>query len=407
MKLLVVAPYCPFPPNGGGEIRVYNQLRLLAARHEIFLAYPANSAIEARALTEAKVICRQLLPFPSVPNRYARWDLRRLRAWRSCLSLRPLIMRDTVPDMAKAVAAIVAGLDGTRPDVIHVQQYHVTGLGLALKKRLGANTKILLDEHNFEPGIWTRLAQDAQRFDRRLVFGWEARKLKRSLRRLYPLLDAVSAVSQDDKEALERLTGRNDIVVVPNGVDTAFFKRTTPPVPASDEILFTGTLGYEPNLDGLLYFLSEVWPRIQAARPHTRLLIVGRNAPSAISAWHNGTSVQVIGPVPDMRPYYERARVFIVPLRWGGGTRLKVLEALAMQVPIVSTTAGVSGLNVTLGDHYLCGDTAESFANLTLRLLDIKGPARHLAIAGRKLVEARYDWQAVIKTLENLYASIT
>ncbi len=406
MKLLVVAPYCPFPTNGGGEIRVYNQLRLLAARHEVFLAYPDNVSSKAAALNEAKTICRQLLPFPTVPDRYANWDLRRWRAWRSLSSLRPLIMRDTVPNVTQAVDTIVTRLGGTRPDVIHLHQYHVAGLGLALKKRLGEDTKILLDEHNFEPGIWTQLARDAHRPDRRLVFGWEARKLRRSLRRVYPFLDAVSAVSQDDKEALEQLTGRSNIAIVPNGVDTAFFKRTTPTVPTSDEILFTGTLGYEPNLDGLLYFLNDIWPRIQAERPQTRLLIVGRHAPPAITAWHNGTSVQVIGPVPDMRPYYERARVFIVPLRWGGGTRLKVLEALAMQVPIVSTTAGVSGLKVTLGDHYLCGDTPESFANLTLRLLDIKGPARHLAIAGRKLVEAHYDWQGIIKTVENLYASI-
>jgi glycosyltransferase involved in cell wall biosynthesis len=300
----------------------------------------------------------------------------------------------------------LAGLGSERPALIHAHQFHTAQLALALKQALGI--KVLLDEQNVETQIWRQLAHDAptKRLDRKLVFRWEAQKLQRSQRHIYPSFDLVSAVSTLDQQELESLSGRSDIALLPNGVDTRFFQRTTPPVPTSDEVLFTGTLGYEPNLDGLLYFYREIWPLIQAERPQTRLLIVGRGAPANIQALDNGVDVQVIGPVADMRPYYERARVFVVPLRWGGGTRLKVLEALAMQVPLVSTSIGVSGLDLTLGDHYLCGDTAQSFASLTVRLLDIKGPARHLATAGRTWVEAHYDWNQIGLHLQELYQSL-
>jgi glycosyltransferase involved in cell wall biosynthesis len=406
MKILVLAPYLPFPPDSGGALRVYNLLQQAAQRHEVFLAYPETASVTSEALASAHSLCAKLLPFPSVPSSYNRLDLRRLRAWRSFSDWRPLIIRDTVPHLSKAVAAVVAGLGSARPDLIHAHQFHTAQLALALKQKLGI--KVLLDEQNVEAQIWRQLAHDApsKRLDRKLVFTWEAQKLQRSQRSTYPSFDLVSAVSKLDQQELAGLSNRSDIALLPNGVDTRFFQRTTPLVPASDEILFTGTLGYEPNLDGLLYFYHEIWPLIQAERPKTRLLIVGRGAPARIQALDNGSDVRVIGPVADMRPYYERARVCVVPLRWGGGTRLKVLEALAMQVPLVSTGMGVSGLDLTLGDHYLCGDTAQSFASLTVRLLDIKGPARHLASAGRSWVEAHYDWDQIGLHLEELYQNL-
>lgn len=402
MKLLVIAPYLPFPPNSGGAIRVYSLLKQLAQRHDIFLAYPQSAEITAEAMQQATQICKKLLPFPTKPSSYPKFDWQRLRTARSFSTSRPLTMRDTVPDVIAAQNAILQALGSDRPDLIHVHQLHVAEIGIALQRYF--NVPALLDEQNVEPQLWERMAQDAgKRFDRKLVFSWEARKLKRTIKQFYPLYQKIIAVSEADKKDLQALTGRRDIALVPNGVDTEYFKRTTPLVPHTDEILFTGTLGYEPNLDGLLYFYQEIWPRILEERPATRLLIVGRDAPPQIKALDNGGNIQVIGPVPDMRPYYERARVFVVPLRWGGGTRLKILEALAMQVPVVSTTAGVAGLDLTLGDHYLCGDNPKSFASLTVRLLDIKGPARHLAEAGRELVENCYDWVQITARLENIY----
>lgn len=405
MKLLVIAPYLPFPPNSGGAIRVYSLLKQLSQHHEILLAYPQSDEIAPEAKQQAAQICRKLLPFPTRPIAYERFEWRRIRAARSLSNLRPLTMRDTVPDVTAAQLAILHGLDGERPDLIHVHQLHVAEIGAALQQFF--NVPALLDEQNVEPRLWERMAHDAgKRFDRKIVFSLEAAKLKRTLNRFYPLYQRIIAVSEADKRDLQALTKRNDIELVPNGVDTEFFKRTTPIVPSSDEILFTGTLGYEPNLDGLLYFQREIWPRILEERPTTRLLIVGRDAPPAIKALDNGGNVRVIGPVPDMRPYYERARVCVVPLRWGGGTRLKILEALAMQVPVVSTSAGVAGLDLTLGDHYLCGDNPKSFASLTVRLLDIKGPARHLAEAGRRLAVECYDWAQIMARLEKIYGEL-
>lgn len=404
MKLLVIAPYFPFPPNSGGAIRVYNIIRQLGQRHQIFFAYPQVSNISPEFEAQAREICTELIPFPAKLPVSKSFNLRRFRAWRSFSSLRPLILKDIALDVEAACKAIIEKLGDQKPDLIHIHQFHCVEVGVRLKEHY--RVKLLLDEQNVEPQIWQQMASSASRPDRKLVFSWEAFKLRRSLRRFYPLSDTVTAVSTEDSAALRLLTGRKEIPVVPNGVDTEYFRRNEAIVPNSDQILFTGTLGYEPNLDGLLYFYREIWPRIQAERPQTCLMIVGRAAPPDISNLDNGSTVRVVSSVPDMRPYYEKARVCIVPLRWGGGTRLKVLEALAMQVPIVSTSVGVSGLNLKLGDHYLRGDSPESFANLTLRLLDIKGPARHLAKAGRQLVENCYDWSKIVVEIEKIYQDL-
>lgn len=166
-------------------------------------------------------------------------------------------------------------------------------------------------------------------------------------------------------------------------------------------MLFTGTFGYAPNAEALRWLLSEIWPQVVARRPDARLLVVGKGVPDEIAALAS-PSVELAGWVPEMQPWFDRAQVVIVPMRSGGGTRLKVLDGLASGRPLVSTTMGVMGVDVRGDEQVLLADGAEPFAEAVVRVLDDPALAARLGAAGRQIAEQVYDWQAIGDRLEQL-----
>jgi glycosyltransferase involved in cell wall biosynthesis len=191
--------------------------------------------------------------------------------------------------------------------------------------------------------------------------------------------------------------------VVPNGVDLEFFTPSGLPVERGT-VLFFGQIGYYPNTDALEFFLNDVWPLVRRSHSTARLVIVGPSVPPEIQRWA-GDGITITGAVPDVRPYLERAEAVIVPLRIGGGTRLKILEALAMRKAVVSTALGAEGLDVTHGRDILLADDATSFAAEVGRVLDDAELGRTLGDAGRQLVSERYGWDVSVRSLERLYRS--
>ncbi|MCL5256617.1 MAG: glycosyltransferase family 4 protein, partial [Chloroflexi bacterium] len=192
---------------------------------------------------------------------------------------------------------------------------------------------------------------------------------------------------------------------VPNGVDATKY-RVLPEQGGSKEILFIGKMDYAPNVDGALYFYHEVFPLIRQALPEARLLVVGSNPAPLVKALAADPAVEVTGYVEDVVPYYERARLSVVPLRAGSGTRLKILEAMALGRPVLSTTVGCEGLAVTPEADILIADTARGLAEQTIRLLTDLELGGRLAANARLLVESRYDWQVIGRTLLQVYDSI-
>jgi len=194
--------------------------------------------------------------------------------------------------------------------------------------------------------------------------------------------------------------------VVPNAVDIEEF-RPDPGLPASDgqTVMFFGAINYFPNVDGLLYLLREIWPRIEQSHPRARLKIVGQHPTPQILSFQ-GPRIEVTGKVDDLRPHLSSAAVTVVPLRIGGGTRFKILEAMAMARPVVSTSIGAEGIDARQGQDLLLADTPESFAQAVGRVLDDPRLGAELGRRGRALVEASYSWNAVGGRLEEFFLEL-
>jgi glycosyltransferase involved in cell wall biosynthesis len=226
-------------------------------------------------------------------------------------------------------------------------------------------------------------------------------------RRVFPRADAVAGVTGlDAQQALA--WGSHSTVLVENGVDLDHFAPVSERASNAAELLFLGSLDWYPNQDAVEYLLEEILPFLSARSPEVRLRIVGRRAPPELAKLvARSSGVELVGEVADVRPYLARARVVLVPLRIGGGSRIKILEALAMGKAVVSTTIGAEGLAVTNGVHLLLADSPEAFADSTLQLLKSPEEQARLGIEGRKLVEGRYSWDTAAEALESAWLRVS
>jgi glycosyltransferase involved in cell wall biosynthesis len=218
---------------------------------------------------------------------------------------------------------------------------------------------------------------------------------------LWEKYDGITTTSIRDKEVIKKYVSGMKIEVIPNGVDTSYFK----PAPTNSiekALVFTGTMDYYPNVDGMAFFIREILPIILKEEPDLKLYIVGKNPPSQMKKFEN-SNIVITGFVNDIRPFVQRAAVYVVPLRVGGGTRLKILEAMAMEKPVVSTPIGCEGLEVEDEKNILIASDPHSFASYVLKLLRDATLRMRLGREGRQLVESKYDWLSISEKLESFY----
>jgi glycosyltransferase involved in cell wall biosynthesis len=403
MRILILAPYPPFPPRGGGALRVYHLIRGLADRHEVTLLSFAPDGAAVAALAPLRSLCR-VATVPAPPRR----SLAR-RAFTTLASPLPdMALRNAAPAYAEALSRTLAA---GRYDVVQAESIEMAGYARAAR---GLGARLVLDEFNAEYLLQRRaaladlrrgLALRPQALAGGLYSLAQWRKLARYEAFLLGQLDRVLVVSEEDRAALARLRRGASPVVVPNGVDTAAVR---PGAVRGDygpaSLVFTGTLDYRPNVDALRWFVGEVLPLIRRRRPDARLLVVGRAAGPAVRALHDGVAVEVVGEVPDVAPYIDGSAVYVVPMRIGGGSRLKLLEALAMAAPVVSTPMGAEGVaGLRPGEQLLVGGSPAAFAAATLRLIADPALGERLGRAGRAHVVANYDWRAIVPRLEAAY----
>jgi glycosyltransferase involved in cell wall biosynthesis len=257
----------------------------------------------------------------------------------------------------------------------------------------------VLFEHNVEHQIWKRMALNEKSPWRRALLEIEWRKLRRYEAEACGRVRRTVAVSEQDRAQLAKLSLAADVVAVPTGVDTLYFA----PQAVEErprELVFTGAMDWFPNEDGLIQFCQSTLPLVRAALPEVSLTVVGRNPTARLREAAQAAGARVTGTVDDVRPYLAEAAVVIVPLRIGGGTRLKIFEALAMAKAVVSTTIGAEGLPVVDGEHIVIADAPERFAGAIVDLL--RRPERRLALgtAGRRLVEWQFAWPQVAANFE-------
>jgi glycosyltransferase involved in cell wall biosynthesis len=284
-------------------------------------------------------------------------------------------------------------------DIIIIEHSVNAGLLSSLHPQHGGKT--VLSMHNIGFMQYYRMYQYESRLFRKLKLllswipmrGWEPKIAAR--------FDKTVSVSESDKNLLLSRNPNLDIAVVPNGVDTRIYC----PFPLKGReknIIIVGTMDYEPNVDGVLHFYDEIFPLIKKHQPHCTLTIVGKKPPSNIRRLSDEPGVTVQGDVDDVRPYYQKALVSVVPLRSGGGTRLKILEAMALGTPVVSTSVGCEGLDVENGRNILIADEPPDFAQRVTDLMTDKTLWDRIAREGRALVEESYDWGKISHHYRNM-----
>jgi glycosyltransferase involved in cell wall biosynthesis len=260
--------------------------------------------------------------------------------------------------------------------------------------RLPDNVLRVLDLHNIEHELVERRAATARRLSRRMTLGLEARKVRREEMAACRRFDLLLTTSDRETQLL-RSWGMPSVETMVNTIDTATFTPPDRPRDAGPRLAFVGTTHVDANREGLRWFMEAVFPLVRRAVPEVELDIVGGAPPPDIQAFDAMPGVRVTGYVKDVRDYMAEARVLVVPLLSGGGTRLKVLEGLSFGVPTVSTAIGAEGLGLTPGEHLLIADDPRSFADGVISVLGDPALRDRLQAVGRRFVEEHYDWRAV------------
>jgi sugar transferase (PEP-CTERM/EpsH1 system associated) len=406
LNILFLTPQLPFPPRQGTAIRNWGLIKHLAARHAITLLSFAETDPSANT-PELRAACRRMVVVPA-PRRSRADRLRTLLSPHSDLA-----RRLWSPDFARALADL---LRESAFDIVQIEGFEMaTYLPFVRGAKLASpipNFHLIYDAHNAEYLLQRRaLATDLRRSQPArwpaALYSWiQIPRLRKFEAEVCGAVDTVTCVSEEDVAALRRLVPTLRPIVVPNGIDVGDYARY--PIRDTryairDTLVFTGKMDFRPNIDAALWFVREILPRIRATRPEVQCVIVGQKPVERLLRLNGQNGVVVTGAVEDVRPFIAGAAVYVAPLRMGGGTRFKLLEAMALARPIVSTPLGAEGFAVASGRELLLADSPADFAAAVLSLLADPARAATLGQAGRAFVQARYDWSAIIPKLEAVY----
>ena len=394
MRILWLKSDLLLPLDKGGKLRTWHLMRHLARRHEItYLAFkePAQPAADVdgmRAVAARVETVDRAEPAKGTLRFYA-------DAAKHLIAPLPYAVGKY---RSRAFERRLRGLLESRSFDLLVCDFLVPAVNLPDQLPCPA----VIFTHNVESEIWRRHAETKPGAIARLLYGAQYRRMLRFEAQTLARFDGVLAVSDADRRTFEALYPgaiRRPVDIVPTGVDTEYFA-PAPSDPASRELVFTGSMDWLPNEDAMQYFCRDILPLIRAKEPGISLSIVGRAPTPAVRRLVEQHGVQVTGRVDDVRPYIKDAAVYIVPLRIGGGTRLKIFEAMSMGKAVVSTTIGAEGLPVSDGEHVMLADEPQSFADSVVQLLRDTGRRARMESAARALVVEHYDWSAVAGALE-------
>lgn len=393
MRVLLLTQVLPYPPDSGPKVKTYHVLKFLAQKHAVTLVSFVRDTDKPEYIDHLKTLCEKVITVPI--KRALLHDL--IFLGKSLLTNQPwMMLRDERAEMQVALRELAAS---TSFDVVHADQ-----LNMAQYALLFPNSRKVLDLHNALWVLYRRMA-DTLPFHKPMKYllmrDW--RLLKRYEGQMCRDFDAVTAVSAEDKQALIDAGARPDIVVIPIAIDTdkqAFIKRT----PISPHIVHVGTMYWPANIDGIRWFLDQIYPRVKEQVPDVRCTLIGARPPQDIKdREQTDSSLTVTGYVDDPLPYLQDSSMMIVPLRAGGGMRVKILNALAQGLPMVTTTVGCEGIDVTDEHDILIADSPEDFAEQTVRLLTDDLLNHKLTMQGRQTAEQQYDYRKACAPLDLIY----
>jgi len=401
-NILFISPTVPYPATDGGRIRVLNLLKQICKKNRItfvaieILDTDKNGIEHLRNLgMDAHLIERM----PDMPELTAK-TISVSAIFRAVAHAQPvMVAKYYIPAMEATIKKL---LHAHNFDVIHFEMLHT---GQYIKKLEDLKAPALLSLQNVDSSVWRRLVGRENNPIKKLLFFVQSHSFARYEKRMCPLFSACACVSEEDKKLLKDLCPLLPIEVIPNGVDIEGYQ---PDHNLEEEaaIVYTGSMDWQPNEDAVLYFHEQIFPLILKELPDAKFYVVGQYPTERIRSLAKNPNVIVTGMVGDTRPYFAKASVYVVPLRIGGGTRLKILEALGMEKAVVSTTIGYEGLHIIPDEDILVADDEKKFAELVIKLAKDKGLRRKLGKKGRKTVGAKYNWTTIGEKLNDLYENL-
>ena len=399
-RLLFLCPRVPWPLNTGAKIRTHALLRVLQSEYRVTYAGFLQPDLDEEEALSRLTGCEQVKMVPeqcvSLPGKV-------------CLGIRSLFDKRPAT-VIKYWHSQIAEFTRSwmlqyRGHVIHADHLHMAPY-LELVRN-GDGFKVM-DEHNVESQIVERLAEKRAGS---IVSGYirsQARRMRLIEARMIGCADLVLAVSGGDAGQLREMTRGSKVEVVPNGVDPDYFRPAPRITRIPGRLVFTGSMDWLPNQDAVIYFMQEIWPLLKGL-PRGKSWsfdIVGHDPPSSVRALAS-ERVRVTGSVDDVRPYVDGAAAFIAPIRIGGGSRLKILEAFSMEVPVISTSVGCEGLGVADGGQLLTADTPQAFAAAVKRLAEDPELGRKLVARGKQHVLKYFSWPAIGQRMLDCYTGVS
>lgn len=392
MKILFVTPYNPANPTFGAALRTFHVLNQLCKFHDV-------TVVGFSAPDGEDQLVEQIPSLKGKVHFFYHHKSALKEKWNQLVAL-------FTPYSRGRRAMFHSKLQMLIDEILKTQEFDFIQCefpDMAYHK-FNSNALKVLDAHNVEYDNLRRMAKVKYRPLRRLYYRIESSKMKRDELAMAKQQDAIFTTSERDKLLFEKDTPNVPKFVIPNGVDLNYFLPSDIE-PEKHVLVFVGMMTYVPNYDGVLYFLDEIFPRILSVLPNAKIYIVGKNPPASITRRAN-KNIIITGFVDDVRPYIHKASVYVVPLRMGGGTRLKIVEALSMKKPIVTTSIGCEGIDVENRKSVLIADEPQQFANAVIELCRDRELANQLTENGYELVHQKYGWDSVGNKLNEAYRKL-
>jgi len=405
-KILIISPIFPYPLESGGQVRIYNVIKHLSDNFEVSLLSPIESS-NRESVSEMKRFCRNVETIPVQidrtnfekflfllnPSQLSR-NFKRISQWIQGTPFK--ICRFYHPGMENILEKMIRK---GKYDIVQAVYCQMAPYLLRAKELDKNVTSSLVDiDLSF---ISKYREYSAKKGIARILSFLEYRRMKNYVTTIWPKFDYTIAMSEVDKEKLLSLNSELNIIVSPNGVDINYFRPFKDRKPKKNRLAFLGGSNHHPNVDALLYFNSEIFPKVHQYNSDISLTVIGNFAVNLIPNTNN--HIKFTGFVDDFRPVLNDCAILVVPIRIGGGTRLKVLEAMALGIPVVSTSIGCEGIVVENNKDIIIADTDQDFADGILAVLKTKQLYQSLAKNGKKLIEEKYSWQKIVSRLEDVY----
>lgn len=390
MKVLMLTPYLPYPLVSGGQIRTYNLLKALSAKHDITLFALIKDESEREHLSELKKYCSKIVLFKRTRHPFV---LRNILL--AGFTAYPFVVTRNLP--LGMAAAIQKELSSNSYDLIHAETFYM------MPNIPDTKIPIILAEQTIEYLGYQDYMKKANPL-LRPILAIDVAKIKYWERYYWKKADKLITMSEDDKQFIEKELGvKTNTSVVANGVDLAYFSAVKKNLPKDPTVLFVGTFKWLPNKEAVEEIVTKIWPLVLQKLPSAKLRIVGFSPTPRIQSFAKDPSIEVLGAIKDIRTAFATSHVLLAPIRSGKGTRYKVLEAMITGTPVVATPLAAEGLDLKDGQNVLLATTAQELSEKVVRLLKDEKLQLKLAKAGQLIVKANYGWDQIAKVLGRVY----